>query len=396
MDKILQVCTDFCSGCGLCHSVAGVSFTLDEKGYYVPELKQDQEWFCSKVCPASGYALKNYQDGSIWGAHILSTLGWSADPIIRKGSSSGGVLTTLCVYLLENGLVDGIIQTRQSLTDIRKTETVLSKTKEEVLSCMGSRYTTSSPLANLDSLIRGGGKYAFVGKPCDVSSLRIYIDEIKPELKKTIIYLFSFFCAGQPSLLANNKLVKALGGVKLSECVDLQYRGNGWPGFATLTMKDGSKKQMDYETSWMKILGRDVRNICRVCADGTGELADISCGDAWYLGDNNKPDFSEHPGRNVIFVRTEAGNALLNKAVEDGCIEVVAFEPDRDGLRKIQPYHYTRKASLLVYRNAFRICGRVYPLYDTNKMQQFGKSFPFKQKVLRFGGTIQRIIKGKI
>ena len=392
----IELYREFCTGCGLCKAVYGVSLYEDEKGYSVPELMQEQELFCSKVCPASGYALKNYQDGSIWGAYILSTLGWSADPIIRKGSSSGGILTTLCIYLLENGLVDGIIQTRQSLTDIRKTETVLSKTKEDVLSCMGSRYTASSPLANLDALIKGGGRYAFVGKPCDVSSLRIYIDEIKPELKNTIIYLFSFFCAGQPSILANNKLVEALGGVKLNDCTDLQYRGHGWPGYATLTLKDGTKKQMDYETSWMRILGRDVRMGCRFCADGTGELADISCGDAWYLDEKEKPDFTERPGRNVIFARTEAGNNLLDKVIKDGCIEVSSFDPDRDGLRKMQPYHYTRKASLLVYRNAFRICGRAYPQYDKKKLRQFAKGFSFKQKVLRFGGTIQRILKGII
>ncbi len=392
----VELYREFCTGCGLCKMAFGVSLYEDEKGYSVPELKQDQELFCSKVCPAGGFALKKYQDGSIWGAYILSTLGWSTDPIIRKGSSSGGVLTTLCIYLLENGLVDGIIQTRQSLTDIRKTDTVLSKTKEEVLNCMGSRYTTSSPLANLDSLIKGGGKYAFVGKPCDVSALRIYINEIDPELKNTIIYLFSFFCAGQPSLFANNKLMEALGGVNQNDCADLQYRGNGWPGFATLTLKDGTKKQMDYETSWMRILGRDVRKVCRFCADGTGELADISCGDAWFLDDKEKPDFTERPGRNVVFARTEAGKTLLKKVIKDGCIEVSPFDPDRDGLRKMQPYHYTRKASLLVYRNAFGICGRTYPQYDIKKLRQFAKGFSFKQKVLRFGGTIQRIMKGII
>lgn len=388
--------SEYCTGCGLCKSFKDVSLYNDEKGYLTPKINHSEIDFCSKVCPAGGKALDRYQNGTIWGIYRNVALGWSLDNEIRKKSSSGGVLTTLCIYILENHLVDGVIQTRRAIEDIRKTETIVSRTKEDVLSCMGSRYTTSSPLMNLNELLRNGERYAFVGKPCDVSALRLYMDEVNPELKSQIKYLFSFFCAGQPSLHANNKLVKALGGEKLEECQDLQYRGNGWPGYATLTKKDGSKQQMDYETSWMKILGRDVRKICRFCADGTGELADISCGDAWYLGENNRPDFTERPGRNVIFARTEQGEHLLREVIESGQIISEVFEPEQGGLKKMQPYHYTRKASLQVYKWALRLCGRSFPLYDNRKLSLFAKGFAFKQKILRFGGTVQRVLKGTI
>ena len=244
--------------------------------------------------------------------------------------------------------------------------------------------------------MNNGETYAFVGKPCDVSALRIYINEIQPEWQKKITYMLSFFCAGQPSIEANNRLIQALGGDDIKECVDLQYRGNGWPGFATLTKKDGTQQKMDYETSWMKILGRDVRKICRFCVDGTGELADISCGDAWYLGTNGRPDFTERPGRNVVFARTEAGEALLKDALDQKRIILEVFDPERDGLRKMQPYHYTRKASLYTYKWALRICGRMYPDYNNEKLLGFAKGFSIKQKLLRFGGTVQRVLKGTI
>lgn len=387
---------EFCTGCGLCKAVFGLTFKEDMNGYMYPSLNQQSEDFCSKVCPASGNALKKYQDGTIWGKYKRSLLGWSTDKEIRKGASSGGVLTSLCLYLLEQGLVDGIIQTKRSANDIRKAETIVSRSKEDIISCMGSRYTASSPLMNLNEILEDNDKYAFIGKPCDVSALRIYMEEEKPELKENIKYLFSFFCAGQPSLQANNTLIKSLGGENIADCIDLQYRGNGWPGFTTLTKKDGTKQQMDYETSWMKILGRDVRKICRFCADGTGELADISCGDAWYLGENGRPDFKDRPGRNVIFTRSELGDNLLKAVEDDGCIEVRMFDPETDGLMKMQPYHYTRKASLLVYKRALSLCGRPFPLYEKTKLAQYAKGFSFKQKILRFGGTVQRVLKGII
>ena len=388
--------SEYCTGCGLCKFVQDVQFEENVKGYIEPHLSEEDISFCAKVCPASGNALRNYQNGTIWGIFKKCTLGWSADESVRKGASSGGVLTSLCCYLLEKGVVDGIIQTRRASDDIRKTETFVSRTKEDVLSCMGSRYTTSSPLINLKELICEGEKYAFVGKPCDVSALRIYLQEVNTKMSEQIIFLFSFFCAGMPSIDANNRLVKMLGGNDMKECVDLQYRGNGWPGFATLTKKDGTNQKMDYETSWMKILGRDVRKICRFCADGTGELADIACGDAWYLDENGRPDFTERLGRNVVFARTEIGLALLNEVELAGYVVTDPFDPDKDGLRKMQPYHYTRKASLYVYKWALKLCGRKYPIYDNKKLNKFAKDFSMKQKVLRFGGTVHRILQGKI
>lgn len=390
------VLSEYCTGCGLCNNVLGTPFLEDSKGYLYPRLKDDDIQLCLKVCPASGNALNHYQDGTIWGTYMKSFLGWSANNFVRKASSSGGVLTSLCCYLLERKLVDGIIQTRKCSEDIRKAETIISRTKDDVLLCMGSRYTTSSPLMNLKEIIRDDEVYAFVGKPCDVSALRIYMEEVEPDMKNQVKYMFSFFCAGQPSIVANNKLIESLGGENLEVCKDLQYRGNGWPGFATLTKQDGTTRKMDYETSWMNILGRDVRKICRFCADGTGELADISCGDAWYLGANGKPDFAEHPGRNVIFARTEIGLGLLTEAITKDVIIAEDFDVEKGQLRKMQPYHYTRKASLLTYKLALKLCGRSFPFYNRKKLSKFAEDFSFKQKILRFGGTIQRVLKGMI
>lgn len=113
---------------------------------------------------------------------------------------------------------------------------------------------------------------------------------IKPQLKETIPYLFSFFCMGLPSESAQIKLLKKL---ECKECKSLDYRGNGWPGFATAIDKDSKVHQITYDESWGEILGRDLMPVCKFCIDGIGEMADIACGDAWYLTSENTPDFSE-------------------------------------------------------------------------------------------------------
>lgn len=397
MDKFLQVCTDFCTGCGLCHSVAGVSFTTDEKGFKCPTLSDKDIPLLKKVCPAAGNALNNYSDGSIWGVVRKAYLGNASDEEVRFRASSGGVITALCLYLVEKKLVDGVIQTRKHSGDPRLTETIVSTNREEVLTCCGSRYTTSSPLMMIKQQVEPGKKYAFVGKPCDISALRMFQKTSSEDWINQIKYMLTFYCAGQPSINANNKLLVELGCKDVKDCEDLRYRGYGWPGKAFARLKDGTENTMDYESSWMRILGRDTRRICRFCSDGTGEYSDISCGDAWYLDSANHPDFTERPGRNIIFARTEEGILLINAAIRDGYLSAEDFDMSRSNeIKLFQPYHYTRKASLSTLKIAMKLCGRDFPLYDISKLRKFGKGFSIKGKIYRFLGTLQRIKQGKI
>ena len=41
MEGFIKVCTEFCTGCGLCHSVTNVDFKTDEKGFKYPELRKE-------------------------------------------------------------------------------------------------------------------------------------------------------------------------------------------------------------------------------------------------------------------------------------------------------------------------------------------------------------------
>lgn len=397
MGELLKICTEYCTGCGLCHSVANVDFKSDEKGFKYPELKEDNTPLLKIVCPAAGNALNMYSDGSIWGQVKKAYLGHAVEEDVRFKASSGGVITALCLYLIDHKVVDGIIQTRKNPEDPRLTETIVSTTRQDVLTCCGSRYTTSSPLMQIKQQLEPGKTYAFVGKPCDVSALRMYQREFPDEWCQQIKYMLTFYCAGQPSLNANNKLLTALGCNDVKDCIDLRYRGNGWPGRAMAKLKDGTENTMDYESSWMKILGRETRRICRFCTDGTGEYADISCGDAWYLDSANHPDFTERPGRNIIFARTGDGCFLMEAAIKEGYVNVEDFNMSRSNeIKMFQPYHYTRKASLSTLKIAMKLCRRDFPFYDMGKLNKFAKGFSLKGKLYRFLGTLQRIKQGKI
>lgn len=373
----------FCTGCGLCNDVNKVEFYTDEKGFRYPKLSEDDISFCEKVCPAGG---NNISSSKVWGFKENIYWGWSSSTKIRHEASSGGILTSLCVWMLHNKIVDGIIQVRCSEKCIYETETVISRTKEEVLECMGSRYSISSPLQNISKLIRDDEKYVFIGKPCDVATLRSYM-QIDEKIQKQIIYVFSFFCAGEPSNEAQKRLIQELGCVQ-DECKSLRYRGDGWPGNATIETVDKKIYSMSYEKSWGKILGRDIRYICKFCMDGIGLSADISCGDAWYLDKNKKPDFSENSGRNVIFARTERGKKLLDMVCESKEIELQ--DADEKELYYMQKYQFERRTTMLSKLVAMKLCRKSIPKYPIKVMLRLALNVSIRVHASIFKGTIKR------
>lgn len=256
---------------------------------------------------------------------------------------------------------------------------------------MGSRYTISSPLSSIAKYLNMDKKFAFIGKPCDVMALRNYaiMDE---RVNKKILYMLSFFCAGMPSYTAGRILLDRLG-MREEECISLTYRGEGWPGNTVAVNKNGNISKMTYGQSWGGILGRDVAKCCRMCLDGIGEAADISCADGWHVVDD-KPDFTEHEGRNVVFVRTKKGEELISKMLSEGVI--VKEKCEIEDLKKIQNYQFIRRVTMWDKCLALHIFGKVVPNYSKKFLICMRKNATLKDRLKIFFGTCNRIIKRSI
>lgn len=385
---------EYCTGCGLCSSVYGLEMQMEGNGFREIKTSKGKEEILKNICPVGGSQCNELEEGKIWGRKKGVYISYSCDPLVRKTASSGGVLTAIGMYLIDNHIVDGIIQVRANKFNPIETEVVCSKTKEDILECMGSRYSSSMPLGCIDKYLGTDKKYAFIGKPCDVTTLRNYF-KLEPKFKKSIPYMFSFFCAGVPSRFANIRLLKKLNCTE-DNCIYLRYRGDGWPGYATGINSDGFKQSITYREAWRDTLGRDIRKICRFCLDGIGELADISCGDAWYLDENKQPIFEEADGRNVVFCRTKEGKELYDLAVKSGYLCSEDYKEYEDELPYYQAYQYNRRASMGSTFAAMKIMGRKTPLYDKKLLKSYSSQIGFKHRLKRFIGTLQRIRKGKI
>lgn len=390
--NVIKVCKEYCIGCGLCHSELGIDVKSNIKGFLQPEFQNNEDTrnFLRDVCPIVDTS--EDADYSIWGKSKGIYAAFAKDEVLRKKASSGGVISALAIFLLENGFVDGIIHVKADEKQPTQTVCRVSTTREEIEEGCGSRYSISSPWLNLSEMTELNKRYVAIGKPCDIKALR----RLKQEggNYSNIIYLFSFFCAGLPSKQANERLLQELGCVG-EECKLLTYRGNGWPGYATAIDRSGKEYMMEYSKAWGGILGRDVHPYCRVCFDGIGEAADVACGDGWYISENQTPDFSEREGRNIVFVRTELGEEIYQTAVDAGAIVSTEWE-NINQLHIIQKYQFTRRTTIREKLLAYRMFFRRVPLYNKKKMIILSMMGRKKEKARIFLGTAKRIFLKKI
>ena len=378
----------YCTGCGLCQSMNKAELSIDNKGFSHP-INYDST-FLMKVCPVSGLQSRRLSEKSIWGRSQSVYLGWAKDNAIREKASSGGVLTTLALYLLKENIVDGIIHVHRDDECAYKNKTVISTTPQEVLDGSGSRYSISHPLDIIGKLDKSK-KYCLIAKPCDITVIRNYT-EIVPAINDCIKICLSFFCMGLPSNDAQKKLLEKLECS--NGCSSLTYRGNGWPGFATAIDLAGNTHQITYDDSWGKILGRDLMPFCRYCIDGIGEDADIACGDAWYVKDS-KPDFDEHEGRNVIFARSELGAKLLQQARECGALSLKQCDDYESYLPVVQYSQYMRRATLSARIKALQVMRKPHPDYAKSLLNSYSKKVSYKNNLKVFLGMLRRIHLGK-
>ncbi len=387
MKKTLE--QKYCTGCGLCESMGKGRLERDDNGFSFP-VNYDKEWI-EKICPCEGHQLKWMDCNSVWGRKQQVYLGWSNNQHVRNMASSGGILTEIAKYLLENKLVDVVIQTKEDKDKPYATVTEFNEEAINVEKYMGSRYAISQPLSIISKLEKNK-KYALIGKPCDIISIRNLIEN-EPEYKNQIVCLLSFFCAGIPSDNAQVELIHKLG-TEVDEIESLRYRGDGWPGFTKAVDKQGREYTLTYNEAWGHILGRDIMPACRFCIDGIGESADISCGDAWYLDSEGNPDFDEHEGRNVIFARSEKGNAIIEDLIKKKIISAQIYNNYENELKRSQYAQRERRETIMVKKLAMSFLLKRTPKYRYRYIIKYFYGSSIRLNYHVFKGTIKRALKG--
>lgn len=379
----------YCTGCGYC-----TNGKINSKGFYQPVSIEDIP--DRSICPYSYMPkmIKKYNaEPSVLGEYDNIYYGYSADPEIRKAASTGGAITTIAKYLLEKNLVDGVLQVGTDKNDPLRNCAYITRDPKDVIKHCGSRYGAVALLKDINELVDSNQKYAIIGKPCDIGVVRELMSKEKKYNEK-IKYLISFFCGGTSSIQATETMVRDCG-INKDGLREITYRGKGWPG--KVTMKTDTEQYcIEYETSWQKYLGRDLMPMCRFCWDGLGQCADIVCGDGWYVK-NNKPDFSEGEGRNVIIARNRKGSELLDLLIKDRKLIIDDFtQDDVVNFKYMQNGQFRRKTTMFSSILVAKLMKKDVPQYRLRDLFGYAKLIPLRKNISTALGTYKRIKDGKI
>lgn len=346
-----------CIGCGLCEDIGkdfGVKMVLDKQGFYVPSIDQSKstvliEEKINKICPGINVNLKEASD--VWGSISSIHNAWSTDPEIRKKGSSGGVITGLCVYLINNKNVDAILQVGKNADHFMYNSLQVSRTREEILSNASSRYAPALVLNEISTILNLSDEtFAFVGKPCDIVAIKNYLKEF-PEYGSRIKIFISIFCAGMPSYNATLELLEEANQKEYPYYV--KYRGDGWPGNFEAHYSNGNKFKKSYNDSWGNVLGKNIHFRCKICPDGIGLFADIVAADSWETKDGY-PDFEEKEGKSLLIARNEMGKEIIQRMIVAKVIEREDIAIDQ--IKNMQPYQYLRRFIVGYRILAIKLC----------------------------------------
>jgi coenzyme F420 hydrogenase subunit beta len=344
IDQVVK--SGLCSGCGACAYLQPKDIqmvdvvdqgrrpqSLHGKGMITGE--------AMAACPGIGLSrdLDGDASGQVeelsagWGPVYRLWEGFAADHELRYGGSSGGAASALALFALEGRGFEGVLHTGANSEKPYLNQTVISRSREELLARTGSRYSPASPCDRLGVIEEAKSPFVFIGKPCDVAAANA-ARRIRPSLDKALGLTIAFFCAGTPSTAGTLEMLKRMGVTNPESIRELRFRGNGWPGRATVGLIDADAERhvssLSYEESWGEILTKHVQWRCRLCADHTGEFADIAVGDPWY-----RPVRDGEPGSSLILARSKAGLEFIEGAIRSGYL--IAKEVTPDLLPRSQP-----------------------------------------------------------
>lgn len=384
-----------CLGCGGCVAAIGradLKMTMTAEGYLRPSstvsLSDAEIKILTQVCVGQTLSHDHLGDNyhPLWGPIKWLGTGYATDSEVRHRGSSGGVISAIAIALVERGLVEFVVATVADPFDPIGNTTTALYGREEIITAAGSRYGPSSPLAEIERYLAVGKPFCFVGKPCDVAAMR-RLAKRDPRVDRLVPYMIAFFCAGVPSRKGTIEVLNAMG-VSQDEIGAFRYRGDGWPGLARARRHDGSEETMDYNSSWGNILNRHLQFRCKICPDGSGEFADISCADAWY-GADGYPDFTERDGRSLIVARTDAGQRIIELLATEKCI--VTSPLDVDEIAKMQPYQVYRKGHVAARIAAMWLLRRRGPHFSNLGLGNTIRQATLRSLARNFLGTIKRL-----
>jgi len=319
--------TGLCTHCGTCVGLSNKQLIMKQtENGPLPislsdEINLDQ--LAYDACPGKGFNYPNLVD-NIFGSQVDDWrigfykdifVGYSLNDSIRRNGASGGIITSLLIYLLKNKLIDGTVTVRQGSPKPWLGKPIIATTEDEIIKCSQSVYSPVSVNTIIEDMISFNGNLAFVGLPDQISSIR-FLQSKNVVWSKKIKYFFGPYVGTNLYSGAIESFLRSHGYSNLNEIKEMKYRAGEWPGYLKIIMKNGSilKSEKFY---YNYLIPFYITKSSLLSVDFCNELTDISVGDAWHPKYENLGE-----GYSVIIARSQKGLNLLKEMKEQKTIEL--------------------------------------------------------------------------
>lgn len=264
---------------------------------------------------------------------------YATDESLRANGASGGSISALLVYLLEQGQIDGalVLGTRVDGENVRP-EFYIARSYAEIMAAQGSKYSAVFFAATALPLIKAfEGRLAVVALPCDAKILHQY--RLKhPEFSSKIQLVMTLTCGHNSEPELTQLIIRRLNRDHHGALRDYRYREGHWRGNLKARFDDGTQivKPFSYFSDYQNLYFF-AQQKCHHCFDHFGYYGDISAGDIW------SPRMKVNPIKHTALItRTDYGQALVEAALREGVLggQEEPITEVMDGQARTMPFHY--------------------------------------------------------
>ena len=237
-------------------------------------------------------------------------IGYWKDETFRRNGASGGVLSGIQSYLLEQGRVDGAITLRMRKDKPYLTESIVATTREQILEGAQSKYTTAPLNDILGRIPSHHASLVYTGLPEEIAAIR-KLQMMKHPSVQSINYVLGTFYGEAIGFSAIRSFLRAYGVKDLAQIKTLQFRAGEWPGYMRIELTTGKVISVrKFHANYL--IPSHITKFSLYQIDYMSELADISVGDAW------APSYeSRGGGWSVIMARSQKGLELLEQLARE-------------------------------------------------------------------------------
>ena len=309
-----------CTGCGACAAACPVNcirMVPDGEGFLRPEVDAGACvgcGRCGKVCSILKPASPDREPRAY--AAI------NEDEAVRLDSTSGGVFTLLCRWVLDRG---GIVFGAAYDDDFRVVHCPVERF-EDLPRLRGAKYAQSS-LGDTFRQVRDHlekGRYVlFSGTPCQVGGLRSFLGRDYDRL-----ILADLICHGVPSPRVWQHYISHRSGQDAAgekpAAIHLRSKETGWPGYSVRFDYPGGQVYTARNTQdpylWGFVKNLYLRPSCHACHfKGSTRQSDFTLGDYWGVWDQC-PDYHDGKGTSLVLLHSpKAGDIWAQIAPQMRC-----------------------------------------------------------------------------